>query len=245
MAIFDQAVFDRTVFDGGLGFQFLQVASKDSGAVNSDTLAFGSNVAANSLILVQIRLGDTTTDVSTIIDTLGANFTQVIAPQIQTTDGHRELLWVGLKTPGAGADTVTVNLTAVPGSFRWSIYEYRADGTQVQDTARSGQQNATSTPNTGGNLTPAGNNELLFAAVTFGGTPSVAGTGNFTTRNDDGGGLKHGAVDWIQGTGTPTDAGISLGAADNCAVILAAFKLVAGGVGGDGGGATLMGQAIF
>lgn len=211
-----------------MAFSFLQFNAASPGAVNSANLAFTSNVAKNSLILVVLRLGDTTTDVSTMSDTVGSTYSQVIAPQVQTTDGHRILLWKGLVTPSAGANTVAVTLTAAPASFRWSIYEYGSDGTQTQDTARSGQQDATTTPNTGGNLTPAGGNELIFAATTTGGAPAVSATGSFTVRENDGDGFKMGAEDWIQTTGTATDAAFSLGAADNCACILAAFKLGGG-----------------
>lgn len=226
-----------------MAFSFLQFASANPGANQNPTLAYGSNVAANSILLAVMRLGDTTTDVSSITDTVTSTWTQVIAPQIQTTDGHRLLMWKGLVAGGAGANTVQFNFSAVPGSCRMSVYEWSADGTQVQDTGggvpRSGQQDGTTTPNTGGNLTPSQANELLVAAVSMGNAPSVAGSGSFTTRYDDGDGFKHGLVDWIQGSATATDAGITLGASDNAAVILAAFKMVAAG------GDTLFAQSIF
>lgn len=244
MTTFDRAVFDGSVFDVG-GFSFLQFAASSPGATSTPSLAFGSTVAKDSLIAVILRLGDTTTDISSISDTVGTAYSQVIAPQAQTTDGHRLLMWKGLRTPSSGPNTVAVVLSAVPGSCRMVIVEYAADGTQTQDTQRSGQQDGTTTPNTGGNLTPAQDNELLIAAVSMGNAPSVAGSGSFTIREDDGDGFKIGVADWIQTTKTPTDAGLTLGASDNCAVILAAFKMAAGD-GGDGGAApTLMGQAIF
>ena len=216
-------------------FSFLQSASEDAGAISGATraLAFASNVAALSLILVALRIGDLTTGVSSITDTRGTTYTQVDI-QDQTTDGHRLHLWQGLSTPGAGANTVTANFSASGASLRWAIHEYGSDGTQVQDQKAKGQQDATTSPSAG-SITPGVANELVFGCESNGGGPTIVATGSFTLRETPA--SKIGTEDWIQTTATATDVGFTI-SSDNAAAQIVSYKQVASGD-------TLLAQAVL
>jgi hypothetical protein len=181
--------------------------------------------------------------VASISDTRGT----VYAALGQLNDGnggsHIEV-WYGLSTPTGGANTVTLTMGAgADVSLRWFISEFGSDGTQVlEGTPRSLAQAATTTPNTGGNFTPAGDNELLYAVTEMftGSTISVTGSWleDFFVVAAPNTRVK--GEYWIQTTATATDAGFSLGTSDDTATVLGAFKQVA-----PAGGALLMGQAIF
>lgn len=209
-----------------MAFTFLQSKEQQDSTINNPSMAFTSNVAANSLIIVALRLSDTTTAINSITDTVGTQYTQVSA-QIQTTDGHQSFLWQGIKTPSAGANTVQVNLSASPSFTRWAIHEFGADGTQAKDTGETAQQNATSTPSAGGNLTPAGNNELAFGITSGGNAITVNSYGSFSSNTAAVGDLKIVTAYWIQSAATATDLGWTLSATDNCSALLEFYKLSA------------------
>lgn len=217
-----------------MSFSFLQSVGEDSGIISGGQrqLAFPGNVAALSLILVALRIGDATTGITSITDTVGTTYTQVDV-QAQTTDGHRLHLWQGLSTPGAGANTVTVNFDASGASLRFAIHEYGSDGTQVQDQKNKGQQDATTSPSAG-SITPGVDNELVFGCVSAGGNPAIAVTGSFALREHPA--QKIATEDWIQTTATATDVGFTTDS-DHFAAQIVSYKQVAAG------GDTLLGQA--
>jgi len=209
-----------------MSFAYLQSTSISTTAGATNTLTLPSQVSKNSLIVVSIRMGDTTTTISSIADNVSTVYSQV-GSQI---DGGGDVLyaWQGLNTASSGNNTLTVTNSAASGSsFRMSAAEYGSDGTQSRDTFRSTDAN-TNTPTAGGTITPAGNNELIIGLLDeAGGAGAISATGSFTLRESVD--VKEALEDWIQTSATATDVGFSLTNADNCAAFVIAYKQTAGG----------------
>lgn len=211
-----------------MAFTVLQTISEDHGIISGGEadLAFAGDVAAGSLILVALRIGDPTTDITAITDTRGTTYTQVDV-QLQSTDTHRLHLWQGLVVPGAGPNTVAATFSADGASLRWAIHEFGSDGTQVRDQKSKGEQDATTAPSAG-SITPGVDNELIFGCIGAGGNPAMAATGSFTLRETPAN--KLGTETWIQTTATATDIGFTTDG-DNFSAQIVSYKQVAAGGG--------------
>jgi len=211
-------------------FTFKQGEALVPGTTNGATgvsLAFGSNVTANSLLVVCVRIGDTSTTITGITDTVGTSYSQVTTQQL-ATDGDTLFFWAGLVAGGAGADTVLVKFSASGSNLEYDIGEFGSNGTQTQDTFGSANTLNASAGTIGGSLTLAGANELLVGVTGVASSgDTLAATGSFTKVVSPQ--SKVFTVYWIQTTQTNTDIGDSISPADEQASILVAYKQ-AGGV---------------
>lgn len=210
-------------------FTALQSTSVDTTDDGVLALAFTSNVAANSLILVALRFGDQDVTITSIADTRGTTYIAVDNLLLDTI-GARVHVWQGLVTPGAGANTVTLTLSGASAStLRWAIHEFGSNGTQTQDVKNKARQASTTTPSSG-SITPTTANQLIFGTTASGDAPTITATGSFTILETP---PRLGTERWIQTTATATDVGFSFDAAGEAASIIVSYKQTAAG-GGSG-----------
>lgn len=200
----------------------VQHTQKDAGTVTSTTLAYGSNVAVNDLLLVFTRWGGAATT-TTITDTLGNIWTNLT---IQNASGLGGTVISWAVSNGSGADTITDTLDAST-TLRMAIAEYSGKATSSPVEAENNNQTGTSTTPAASSITPAADNELVIgwsavsSAETF-----TAGT-NFTLEEQVPTGAsagKSGFEDWVQTTATATTAPFSINASDQWVAAIAVFK---------------------
>ncbi len=167
---------------------FLQGASTyDSDGTSS--LAFPSNVAANSLLLVVVTANYGTDDAATAVsDTLGNSYTK-IGSSIRGTNSYYVDVWYAVNAFGAGANTV--NVTYDPSAYHSGFLIEEYDGPLAPDgyTGQAQYSVYGTDAATSGDFTPTQDGDLIWA-VTFASTPSggaiSAGTG-FTLAQDPSG----------------------------------------------------------
>lgn len=141
----------------------------DIGAINTFSVAFGSNNAAGDLVTVfydNEAGGDHATGVT---DTVGNSYTLA---GTSTNGSIRMELWYA-KNIGAGANTVTVAITGGLTHGYVAIQEW----SQASLTAPLDVFAASSSTGTAGPVTTTGNNELLLIGFSDGGgnTPCSSG----------------------------------------------------------------------
>lgn len=204
-----------------MAFTVLQSTSVDTTVgANPHNLAFLSNVVANSLITVSIRLGDAANTITSITDTRGTTYTEVDNQDLPVVAAKLHV-WKGLVVPGAGANTVSVNIGgATGGTLRFAIHEFGSDGTQTQDQKNKATQSSTTAPSSG-SITPTTTDELIFGSTASGGAPTIAATGSFTILEIP---PRLGTEHWIQTTATATNVGFSFTPADEAGSIIVSFQ---------------------
>jgi hypothetical protein len=200
----------------------VQHTNKDAAAATSTTLAYGSNPAANNLLIVAVRSGNGTGSTITCTDTIGNTWTSGTI-SIDATNGQSEQLCWAVNSTSA-ADTVTVTLNA-SATIRMAIYEYSGTATSnpldVQATGAADSSSVVSA-----SITPTGANELIISAAGFNNTSTVTAGTNFTLEDQvpAAPNTRMAAEDWIQTTATATTGPMSLGNPSPYVSVVAAFK---------------------
>jgi len=188
----------------------------DGGFTAGRPLAFPLPNTAGCTSFVAVRVGHPT--VGATVTDIQANVYALAREQVQSTDGHRAVLFYG-KNLKAGPNAVMVRLTAST-TLRYAIGEYCGlDLVSPFADAISGQGRS-ALPNSGTLTNAAATLALGFgtAALQPVWTPEVGFTLRIATANklaiEDRFGPPPGAI----------SAGFALGVVDNWAVILATFK---------------------
>lgn len=198
-------------------------------SAQASALAFGSNVVSGNLLLVALRLGNTTHTFTSVTDSVGTTYTQVAtgSPQTVATDHKLYLLW-GVAA-GSGANTVTVNGSGF-GTNRLTITEYSGNHATPFDVSAGAGGVATSAVSSG-NLTTGTADDLLFACMSdSNGVATITAGSGYTKRNDIGAKLADEDQGISAGVATGTYAGtFTLSVADDWGCIAAAFKPSTGG----------------
>lgn len=156
-----------------MAWAFVKQNATLGAGVTSQATAFGSNVAAGSLIIVAVHCNGTGTTVSGTkpADTRGTNYTACAAPVTLAGLGMAQL-WYGI-TPSAGADTVTVT-PSVSDTVYVGVAEY--SGIQpVPFDVPAGTSGTSTTPASGNTAATATDNELAFGFCFAGGTATAGG----------------------------------------------------------------------
>lgn len=155
---------------------FVQANGEDSGTLSSDTLAFTSNLSANSAICAIARIGSGTDEITSMSDDHSNTWARA---HIQRDPaGHTQDIWCAYNAT-AGACTVTINLSSSQ-SLRWGVYE--ASGfTSVSVDVSTGALGSSTTPNSG-SVTPSFSNALAIAVADVNNNEDFTADSPFTER---------------------------------------------------------------
>jgi len=153
---------------------FMQVAAATPQAATQVPVAFPGAQTAGDLNIVAIGWADTTSTVSSVVDSRGNTYSLAIGPT--SGNGFRQSIYYA-KNILAGTNTVTVTFNQAASYPDVRILEYQ--GVSAFDVA-AGATGISATPSSGAATTTAAN-ELIFGAGTTAGGFSGAGTG-FTAR---------------------------------------------------------------
>jgi hypothetical protein len=135
------------------------------------TLAFNSNVGANSTLAVACSVGITSGSVSPPTDALGNTYS-LVETLDDTPSGELVRLWVA-PCPTGGANTVSLHLSMTPGDGAWLIAEY--SGRDTVNPVGNHTQALQATPGIGadviscGPITAAAGDDILMFMVDLGG----------------------------------------------------------------------------
>jgi hypothetical protein len=221
--------FTVTSGGGSPRIALVQHTSNDAGMTNSSTLAFNSNNSAGNWIGVCIRAG-ALNEVFTVTDSRGNTYHKAVQFN-QNTDGLTFGIYYA-ENIGGGANTVMVSDTT-SATLRVAILEYSGVATSGSlDVIAMGQGHSTS-PSSSPSVNTTANGELLLGAVMTGNPEIFTGGSGYQIEESVPGepGTKLMVEDQIQAIAGAATVGASLGAADDWAAGLAAFKPAAGGGG--------------
>jgi hypothetical protein len=190
---------------------------------NSSTIAtaYGSNVAAGSLLVAVVAAEET---VASIADTLG-NTWQFACSILNTPDSQWGEIWYAMNS-GAGANTVTVTFSVSSQFRRLAVSEYSGAALSAA-LDKVATAIGTGTALDSGSQTTTTNGQLIVGgfqafAVTF--TPG----GSFTVRQL---GASQQAIlaDFVQSSAGSVSANGTAGGSTDWAALMATFKAPAGG----------------
>lgn len=194
----------------------------DAGITNSSSLAFTRTNTAGNFIVVAIRTGHSSRNLS-VTDSAGNNYRQAV--QLDNTfDGMAVALYYAENIAG-GSNTVTVSKPQPDGGLRFAIFEYSGVALTGSLDQTSEGQGSSATPDSGA-ITPASDGELVIGAVaTANGETFTGGTGfaiNETVPE---------APDTMlmvegrtQAARSSVSAGATLSASDDWAAVVATFR---------------------
>lgn len=156
-----------------------------TGSAGTEPLAYGSNVKANSLLLVTASMTPNTLNPAVPTDTRGTVYTRIRLLN-DSANGNMSCWWQGI-SPGAGANTV--DFDAAGSSFQaYMVAEFSVDSGSISMEAEIGQVQASNTSATDNvtstAVTTLGSDRLIvgwFSDSNLGLSSSAAGT-NFTQR---------------------------------------------------------------
>lgn len=221
----------------------VQTASDAPGTVSSDTLVYGSNVTAGSLLVGVFRCGSAG-DPITVEDDLNGAWTQA-GKHTQTNDGNAVIYIFYRANSAAGACTVTATLTA-SAIFRWIISEFSGAATSSPLDGATVSAEGDSTDLASGAKTPSADGALFICGgANTGGATYTAGT-DFTIPTNGvqapGAGSQRVVLEYfIQSTAASHDGTITQSVSQGWAAILAVFKAPAAG----GAASPVIGRRIF
>jgi hypothetical protein len=218
--------FTVTSGGGDPKIALVQHTSNDAGITNSSRLTFNSNNTAGNWIGVCIRAG-ALNEVFTVTDSRGNTYHKAVQFN-QNTDGLTFGIYYA-ENIGGGANTVTVSDTTV-APLRIAILEYSGVATSGSlDVIAMGQGHSTS-PSSSPSVNTTANGELLLGAVMTGNPEIFTGGSGYQIEESVPGepGTKLMVEDQIQAIAGAATVSASLGAADDWAAGLAAFKPAAG-----------------
>ena len=156
---------------------YIQSRSVNSGSVNSATLAYNSNVAAESLLIQAVRVGGGTATVA-MTDNQSNSYTQ---DKLQASGTDHRTSVHSAPNAVAGATTVTATLTGGPATRRWAIHEYGSMATSAPvDVSASGSGSSTAPDS--GNANTTVTNDLLFGAASCNDDRTFEAGTNYTLR---------------------------------------------------------------
>jgi len=159
----------------------------------------------------------------TITDTRGNTYKKAIQIN-QTTDGDTLAIYYA-ESIGGGPNTVTVSDT-VADTLRFAILEYSGVATSGSLDVMAVTQGNSATPNSGATATTTANGDLLLGAILTADQEAYTAGSGYTIEESVPGepGTKLIVEDQIQATAGTASASATLGAANNWAAGVAAFK---------------------
>jgi hypothetical protein len=165
-----------------MAIALVQSTKTTAGGTTSYTLAYGSNLAAASLLVAFATTGANTS--ITFSDNNGGSWT-TIGPFFESVSGQSIAIGYAANH-AAGATTVTVTLGTSAGFNTLQISEWSGAATSsVLDTNTAGRQNASSTTPSDASMTTAGNGELVVGCIIGGsGAAATAGAGFTVVQTD-------------------------------------------------------------
>jgi hypothetical protein len=155
----------------------VQGAAVDAGVGTVGSLAFGADNTAHNLIIVAVRVGTPSPQV-TVTDSRGNSY-QLAGAQDQTSDGSRVLIYYASNV-AAGASTVRVQLSG-SATLRFGVYEY--SGVSTLDRVASAQGNTGTSLDTGSPPTTSQSGELVFTLGMTGDPVTYAAGAGYTQRH--------------------------------------------------------------
>jgi hypothetical protein len=164
---------------GGGPITHVQTATDNIGSATSDTLAYGSNVSAGSLLVMSARVGDVDGDKTwTVSDSVNGSWTRANGVFLS---GHGELeIWY-FPNAASGATTVTLSFGGSASSIRWSIHEYSGVATSSPLEQNNSASGANGLPNNY-DVTTTAANQLLFGVLGLNVINTVSPEPDFTLR---------------------------------------------------------------
>ena len=152
---------------------------KDTASSNSDTLAYGVNVTAGSLLIVAARKGGAD-ETFTVSDNVNGAWTIAVV-QFQASQGKQLIAF--FRNAAAGATTVTVSYTTAT-TLRWSIHEYSGVATSSPLDQTNSKSDATNqSASSGYAITTTVANELIFSTIGLNAGQTVTGEVSYTLRS--------------------------------------------------------------
>jgi hypothetical protein len=203
----------------------VQHTTKDAASAASTTLAYGSNPAANHLLITVVRGADTLTGITTT-DTIGNTWTKGTFHAVASICSL-QISWAINSTTAADTVTITPNANS---AMRVAIYEYSGAATSSPLDAENNTQTGTGTALASTSITPAAGNELVFGVGATGNNHAETWTAgaNFTVEDTVGANLILATEDWIQTTATATTAPLTASVSDTWLAAIAVFKAAGG-----------------
>jgi hypothetical protein len=205
---------------------YVQSAQLDTTGTSAN-LAYPSNTGAGNLLLLAVRKGGSTDDLTSGPDSAG-NLWLLATKKSETADHWLYLYYAGAAV--GGPDTVTVNVGA-SSTLRMAILEYNdfvGTGATL-DQAISAEGNST-TPDSGSVATTAAVELLVSVASVSGNKTFTAGSG-YTAREEV---VTKMSTEDQAVSSLGTYAGTwTLDASDNWACLLATFKAITPPLGAD------------
>lgn len=158
-----------------MAIAFVQ-STQVSGTVTQHDLAFLSDVAAASRIIVAVRIGVVGRTI-TVTDSKGNSYNQ---DEFQTASGQ-DLAIYSASNATAGANTVSCGISGAADSIRLAIHEYSGLDASALDQTASGTGTGTAA-DSGATPTTTVADELLFACCSTGANRDLTAGTNFTER---------------------------------------------------------------
>ncbi len=164
------------------GIKFVQVAAADPQAPSSTvTVKYATAQAAGDLNVIVVGWNDTTSTVTSVIDTAGNKYALAVGPTVYPGLLTQSIYYApNIAAAAAGTNSVTVTFSAAAAYPDIRILEYSGVDTAALVDASAAAAGTAATHDSGA-LTTTGANELLFAANMTTGLTKAAGTG-FTSR---------------------------------------------------------------
>lgn len=159
----------------GTTYTYVQSNGKD-GTGSSDTIAYNSNVTANSLLVLGVRIGAAGTGLTTVTDTQGNTWTRI--KLTSDASGQSQDVWWA-KAGSSAANTVTVN-QASGQSWRFIVAEYSGATNPAVDVSTSAVGSST-TPDSQ-SATPTVDNSLAVSFCSPGSDATFTEGSGYTKR---------------------------------------------------------------
>jgi hypothetical protein len=213
-------------FSGGSGIALIQDASEDAGIASSAALSFNSNNTAGNWIGVAIRAG-AQGETFAITDSNGNTYHQAVQTS-QTGDGDTVAIYYAENIAG-GPNTVTVT-DSISNTLRFAILEYSGVATSGSLDVAAAAQGQSGSPDSG-SVTTTANGDLLLGTIMTG-EPETFSAGSGYKIEESVPAEPYSkliAEDQIQEAAGGSSASALIGANDNWAALLAAFKPAASG----------------
>ena len=215
---------------GGVGGLPTYVTGGSKGCRSTSSCSVSlTGTNAGDLIVLGLFVSDSTS-VSSVTDTQGNTFALIASPQTWSPYNFVERLYYAKNIKG-GADTITVNLNAIPSySLELHTYDYSGLDTSSPLDVTATPKTGTGTSGTSNSLTTTNANDLLFAFFHSDNGVTTAGSG-FTGRTPPADSTPLGEDKNVISTGSYS-ATMSFSASADYVGFLVAFKAASGGVGG-------------
>jgi hypothetical protein len=229
-----------------MAYSLLQETIQTGGGSTTTVKAYGSNVAANTLLICEVSSSGPSSPASGVTDTKLNSWSQAGAASVSALGDTVQIFYA--VSNGAGANTVTVTFPDVNQGDTMTISEYSGNATSSPLDQTDVGQGVSATP-ASTSITPSVANCLIISVESdsaVNGTTITAGT-NFGIRQTQltSSTLERiGTEDWIQTTATATTGSFTLGISSTWATKVASFKPLAAAVTGTNARKALLGVGI-